>query len=186
MEIYIALLRGINVSGQKKIKMADLRSHLADLNYTHLQTYIQSGNIVFKQRSTDVAVLERQIHNKIKEKYGFEVPVMVKQPRDLFDAVRHNPMTEERHQDLKRIYFTFLSEVPAAAQVAKLQDLDYSPEEFVIKGDLVYFFSPKGYGRAKMNNNFFEKKLKVKATTRNWNTVHKLLEMAKGITDSTS
>ena len=178
MPTYIALLRGINVSGQKKIKMADLRTHLSELGYGNLQTYIQSGNIVFSSAEEDAAVLEGQIHEKIKEKYGFEVPVLVLQPEDFTAVLDRNPMQEERH-DRKRLYVTFLASEPVPEKKAKLSELDYSPEEYVLDGKVIYFFSPTGYGRAKMNNNFFEQKLKVKATTRNWNTVNKLLAMSQ-------
>ncbi|KAA3614638.1 MAG: DUF1697 domain-containing protein [Calditrichaeota bacterium] len=176
---YIVLLRGINVSGQKKIKMEDLRSHLRDLHFTDIQTYIQSGNIIFKYNSTNQATLAEAIKNKIAEKYNFDVPVLVLTTTELEIAVANCPFSPATGQETKRIYFTFLSETPIPERVAKLKKLDYNPEQYILAGKTIYFYSPNGYGRAKMNNNFFENQLKVAATTRNWKTVHKLLEMAE-------
>lgn len=178
MSIHIALLRGINVSGQKKIKMAELRVHMEDLGFGHVRTYIQSGNILLE--SDEFAeVIEEMIAGKIQEVYGFEVPVMVKSPADLKAAIAENPFKEDPEKDTKRFYLTFLAEEPAAEQVAHLATYDFPPEEYHLSGKVVHFYSPDSYGRAKMNNNFFEKKLKVRATTRNWRSTLKLIEMAE-------
>lgn len=177
MNTYIALLRGINVSGQKKIKMADLRQQLDVLPFENLQTYIQSGNIVFDTKAPK-GQLAGMIQQNILDNYGFEVAVIVKTPEDLQSALENNPFLKDPDKDPKRFYLTFLDKAPTPALIEKLKEVDYSPEAYEIDHDLIYFFSPQGYGRAKMSNNFFEKKLKVAATTRNWRTTHKLLEMA--------
>lgn len=178
MKTYIALLRGINVSGQKKIKMADLKSHLEELYFKNIQTYIQSGNVVFEFEDKPPEELEKAILEKIKEKYAFEVPVLLKTPADLAHILTHNPFLNGRNEDITKLFVTFLFEKPASEKVEKLKEVNYSPEEYVVEEKDIYFFSPNGYGRAKMNNSFFEKKLKVFATTRNWKTVNKLKEMA--------
>ena len=149
METYIALLRGINVSGQKKIKMADLRLHLEELNFQNILTH-----------------------------YGFEVSVLIKTPEDLENTIKNNPFLQDSAKDPKYFYVTFLAKAPSLDGIEKLKEKDYSPEEYDLMDELIYVYPPQGYGRAKMNNNFFEKKLKVAATTRNWRTIHKLLEMA--------
>jgi len=110
MKTYIALLRGINVSGQKKIKMADLRAYLEELDFQNIRTYIQSGNIVFDSVSTSTRLLENQIKAKIKQKYGFEVPTMVKVPADFKNAIAYNPYQSDKNKDPKRVYLTFLAE----------------------------------------------------------------------------
>ncbi len=179
METYIAILRGINVSGQKKIKMADLRIYLEELNFKNVQTYIQSGNIIFQDKSQNLKVLENIIEKKILEKTGFEVKTIVKTPSEIESVLANNPFLADQNKDPERLYVTFLAEFPLPVHIEKLKDLDYSPEEFVLDGNNIYLFSPHGYGRAKMNNNFFENKLKVSATTRNWKTVNKLDELAK-------
>jgi len=178
MTTYIALLRGINVSGKKKIKMADLRSHLAELNLQNIKTYIQSGNILFKSAETNQAVLEQQIKNKIEEKYGFDVPVMVKLATDFQRVIENNPFAKDESNDIKCMHITFLGSVPVQEQIDHLATYNYPSEEYVLEDKDIYFYAPNGYGRAKMTNNFFEKKLKVRATTRNWKTVNKLFVMA--------
>jgi uncharacterized protein (DUF1697 family) len=177
MNKYIAILRGINVSGQKKIKMADLKSHLSELNFKNIQTYIQSGNIIFEYESDDIIFLEDAIKSKINEKYGFEVPTIVITQNEIEYVLANNPFINEQGKDPERIYVTFLSDFPSITNIEKLENFNYSPEEYILDGKIIYFFSPHGYGKAKMNNNFFENKLKVEATTRNWKTVNKLFEM---------
>lgn len=175
MSTYIALLRGINVSGQKKIKMAELRMHLSNWGFSDVQTYIQSGNIILQDNGSAPDQIAERIHQGILATYGFEVPVMVLVPEDLEVVLANNTFLPEK--DPKRLYVTFLSHPPAQDLLDKLLQEDYSPEAFFLFKKHIYFFSPSGYGRAKMNNNFFEKKLKVEATTRNWRTVNKLRDM---------
>lgn len=179
MQTYIALLRGINVSGQKKIKMADLREHLEELNFQDIQTYIQSGNIVFKSEKTSLKNLETLIKDKIQEKYDFEVPVVVITPTTIKSAAKNNPFEKDAMKDPKKFSVVFLQEQPLQENVKILSGYDYSPEEYVLVGEIIYFYAANGAGRAKMTNNFFENKLKVKATSRNWRTVHKLVELSK-------
>ncbi|NRB53014.1 MAG: DUF1697 domain-containing protein [Saprospiraceae bacterium] len=175
MRTYIALLRGINVSGQKKIKMADLRTHLSSWGFSEVQTYIQSGNIVLQDEELAANQIAKRIHQGIQSAYGFDVPVMVLAPEYLDKVLANNPFLPEK--DPKRLYVTFLSNPPVPELLDGLLQEDYSPEAFNLVEKHIYFFSPSGYGRAKMNNNFFEKKLKVEATTRNWRTVNKLRDM---------
>lgn len=178
MNTYIALLRGINVSGQKKIKMADLREHLAELPFHNIQTYIQSGNIVFEREETESKIIEEEIRTKIEEKYGFDVPTLVKTQEDFKHVVEHHPFIHQRKEDPKLVHVTFLGQTPDSEKVSALSAGNYPSEEFKIEEDYFYLFAPNGYGRAKLNNNFIERNLKVRATTRNWKTVNKLLEMA--------
>ncbi len=180
MNTYIALLRGINVSGQKKIKMAELREHLAELPLHNIQTYIQSGNILFDREETEVGIIEEEIRAKIEEKYGFDVPTMVKTKEDLEHVIAQHPFIHQRHEDPKLVHVTFLAGSPEAEHLANLTSVDYPSEEYQVDRTFFYLFAPNGYGRAKLNNNFIERKLKVRATTRNWKTVTKLLEMASG------
>ncbi len=177
METYIALLRGINVSGQKLIKMADLKIHLEELKFRHVRTYIQSGNILFENKTTGHKQLAEKIAQKIKEKYGFEVPVILLNFSELKNIFDNNPFLNNPKKDIEKIYATILSDEPAKEHLEKLSSFDYSPEEYIQQEKIIYFYSPNGYGNAKMNNNFFENILKVKATTRNWKTICKLVEL---------
>ena len=176
MQTFIALLRGINVSGQKKIRMADLKKLFEALGYRAVQTYIQSGNVVFRA-DTPAGEAGPAISGKILDAYGFEVDVLIRRPEDLGHILDHNPFLE-RGEDPERLYVTFLAEAPAPELIENLRANDYSPEAWQHSGQTIYFFSPLGYGRAKMNNNFFEKKLRTICTTRNWRTVQVLYDMS--------
>jgi len=179
MEKFVALLRGINVSGQKKIKMSDLKILFGDLSFTNVETYIQSGNVLFSSNSKNNKKIRDKIENKILSQFGFHVKVIIKTPDEISDAFKHNPFLKDKKKDIGKIYFTFLSENPFATNIKKMKEIDYSPEEYILDGNIIYVFFPNGYGRAKMNNNFFEKKLNIFATTRNYKTVKTLFEMSK-------
>ncbi|WP_242929369.1 DUF1697 domain-containing protein [Pontibacter vulgaris] len=179
MATYIALLRGINVSGQKQIKMADLKVCLEEAGLQKVRTYIQSGNVVFEHESFEMQVLTNIIEQTILERFGFEVHVILTSPSELETILTGNPFLNGSQEDTNLLYFTFLSEEPAQANIEALSKYDYSPEAYSINGKLLYFFAANGYGKAKMNNNFIESKLKLKATTRNWNTINKLVEIAQ-------
>jgi len=180
MQTYIALLRGINVSGQKKIKMADLRAHCEALGFEAVQTYIQSGNIVFQSGEKDPGKLEAIIEEKIQKEYGFEVSVLIRKPGEFSKILENNPFLK-RGEDPNRLAVTFLAEQPSPDRLEKLKEYDYSPEAYAIEGRTLYYFAPNGFGRAKMSNNFFESKLKVACTTRNWKSVNVLADMARNL-----
>lgn len=173
------MLRGINVSGQKKIKMAELREHLLELPFENVQTYIQSGNIVLDSKITDAKKIEGIIIDKIKEKYGWDVPTTSKTADQFKYVLDTNPFAKDPKREVKKICVVFLSEKPKTENIHRLAEYKYEGEEYEIDGDYIYFYAGNGFGIAKMSNNFFESKLKVKATSRNWNTVNKLFEMAK-------
>ncbi len=179
MKTYIALLRGINVSGQKKIRMADLKSHLDELGWEGIQTYIQSGNIVFRSTDNNPVQLAQKIKQKLQDKYGFEVPTLVLAPRELMHIIHNNPFTRDPGTAEDRLYVTFLFNLPRADLARKLQELKRHNEEFIHDDKIIFLYYPEGYGRAVMNNNAFEKALQVEATTRNWKTVNKLYEITK-------
>ena len=180
MQTYIALLRGINVSGQKKIKMVELKESLESLSFSDVVTYIQSGNIIFKADEKSISKLENKIHEKILTDFGFEVPVLVKTPKEIKHALNNNPFQKKDDKyDPKLFAVVFLKEKPKAENIAKLKTYDYSPEEYVLKDKIIYYYAANGAGNAKMNNNFFENKLKVQATSRNWRTTRKLVELSQ-------
>lgn len=176
MKTHIALLRGINVSGQKIIKMAELRASLAKLGYQSIQTYIQSGNILFQAEGKRATTLQSEIKELIKQDFGFDVPIVMTTAEKLKSAVAQNPFADK---DLSRVYLTLLEQEPEGEHIDHLKTFNYTPEEYVLEGKVVYLFSPIPYGNAKLSNNLFEKKLKVKATTRNWKTVNKLIDLAQ-------
>ena len=175
MQTYIALLRGINVSGQKKVPMAELREVLTKTGFSEVQTYIQSGNVVFKSSERDTNSLEERIKTAIKTHFGFDVPTLVKTHLDIEVILESCPFSEDKKE---KSYFTLLHSKPEVGIVNEVSKLIYPNEEFTITNQCVYFYCATGYGRAKMNNNFFERKLKVSATTRNYKTMLKLLSLS--------
>ncbi|MEM6261792.1 MAG: DUF1697 domain-containing protein [Bacteroidota bacterium] len=181
METYIALLRGINVGGQKKIKMAELREQLQVLGFTNLKTYIQSGNIVFQSHTAPKAELANSIHQQIKQDYGFEVPTLVLTTTELHQIVAENSFLTRPELDPKSLHVTILASDPDPALVHELEQFDDSPGEFSIMGRRIYLCVPTGYRNTKVDNNFIERKLKVQATTRNWRTCNKLWKMAQEV-----
>jgi uncharacterized protein (DUF1697 family) len=177
MGTYVALLRGINVSGQKKIRMADLKMHFESWGFSHVKTYIQSGNVVCRHQSTDKAGLLQIIERGIREVYGFQVRCGLLIPADLDQALQENPFLLNDLYARERLYFVFMIDQPTRERVQNLGSFDHRPEEYVMGATCIYFYAPHGYGRAKMNNNFFEAQLKIAATTRNLKTVKKLRDM---------
>ena len=180
MNQYIAFLRGINVSGHKKIKMGDLKMLFETLGYQYITTYIQSGNVIFQTESSSIAELKKNIENAIRSHYNFEVAVLLINKQSLSDILDANPFKEDISTgkvDQKRMYFTLLFEKPEYVRIAEILKHDYKPEKLVIRDSTVYFLISKGYGNTKLNNNFFENKLKVTATTRNFSTLNKLREL---------
>ena len=172
MRTYIALLRGINVGGHKKILMADLRALFEALGFKDVQTYIQSGNVVFK--AIEEANLASRIAEAIESKYGFIVPVLVKKGSELSEILSKCPFSDEKRE---KSYFILLKESPSQENIELTTGFSHPNEEFQIIEDCVYIYYSEGAGKAKMGVNFFEKKLKVKATARNFRTMAKLVAM---------
>jgi Uncharacterized protein conserved in bacteria len=180
MPIYISILRGINVSGHNKIRMDALRELFIDAGFKNVRTYIQSGNVVFKTKKTAPAALSKIISAKIKEQFGCDVPVLVIELDELKKVVANNPFAEKKIESSEYLYVTFLSGIPLKENIDKIPAKDFLPDEFVIIDTAVYLYCIKsGYGNTKLNNNFFENKLMLTATTRNWKTVNELVRLSE-------
>lgn len=172
------MLRGINVGGHKKIKMEVLKQLYLELGYTNVQTYIQSGNVIFKTKDTDSANLEKRISKQILKVTGFEVPVLVLKLEELKRTIANNPFTLDSTKDAASFHVTFLSATPDAISVEKLESAYYGGDQFELQDKIIYVYCPTGYGSTKLTNTFFENKLKVTATCRNWKTVNELVRLA--------
>ena len=179
MQKYIAILRGINVSGHKLIKMKLLEEMFLQLGFRQVKTYIQSGNVVFEAESEPALTLEKRISKGILGTFGFEVPVLVIAGEEMTRVSQSNPFILQRQEDVSRLHVTFLSGEPETALMQAIGSSEYLPDEYIISGRQIFLFCPEGYGNTKLNNNFFEKKLKVTATTRNWKTVLELVLMSE-------
>ncbi len=175
MKIYIALLRGINVGGHKKVQMAELRELLSKSGLENVKTYIQTGNIIFQSANNDLKTLETKIKTAILNHFGFEVSVLVRTSEQLNKIFDDCPFSEEKKTNS---YFAILSEVPQEDLVKEASEKTYDNEQYKIINDCLYFYCANGYGNAKFSLNFFERKLKVDATARNYKTMIKIIELS--------
>jgi uncharacterized protein (DUF1697 family) len=176
--VYIAMLRGINVSGQKLVRMERLHESCAPLGFSRIETYVQSGNIVFQDEKKSPSSLSKSISQAILHDLGFEVSVLVRTSREMKDLIEGNPFLKESGVDRSKLYVTFLSEAAPKSALKNLEKLSGEADRFYIGRQEIYLYCPDGYGRTKLSNAAFEKALSVRATTRNWKTVNALSEMA--------
>lgn len=172
--IYNALLRGINVSGHNMITMTDLKRVFTDLGFSNIKTYLQSGNVVFNCGFLPAAGFRTIIENEILNRKGLTVQVIVLQKTELQSIINNCPFTSEKYEKTA-VYITFPNEKINVESARQIIFPALADEEFRITENAVYLYLPTGYGRTKLNNNFFEKKLKITSTTRNWKTVNELL-----------
>jgi len=168
---YVAFLRGVNV-GARRMAMAELRRSSEALGLGGVRTYLQSGNVVFRSPAPATTV-RRDLEQRIARDFGFEVTVIVRSHRELRRVVEGNPLADGR-RDPSKLHVTLLASSPRPVRV----DVASAPDEFAVAGREVYLFCPDGYGRSKLTNALFERKLGVAATTRNWKTMTTLLAMA--------
>lgn len=175
---YIAFLRGINVGSGRKVPMADLKKLCESLGLKNVQTYIQSGNLVFELAQPEpISELEARLQKAFSETFGFEIPVLIRTAEEWAESVAQNPFLKEENADIDRLHLTCLKELPSPGLVEKIKTFQFLPDRYEIIGRDVFIFCAAGYGTSKLVNSFFESKLKTPATTRNWKTVMKLNEM---------
>ena len=174
---YVALLRGINVSGHKPVKMERLRAVFEALGFDDVATYVQSGNVVFGAKKAASATLATKIAGRLEKDLGYAIPVTVLSADELAAIVERNPLTSEKGIDPAKLHVTFLNAAPEAPALAKLAVTPAGRDRFVCRGRALYLHCPDGYGRSKLVNNVVERVLRCGATTRNWKTVTTLLEM---------
>jgi uncharacterized protein (DUF1697 family) len=179
METYISILRGINVGGHKLIKMAALTKLYEDLGFTKVKTYIQSGNVVFQSKQTD-DLKESLISEKITEVFSFEVPVIVMKIKDIDVVFKNNPFILKKKYDVSFLHVTFFSQQPKQVDIDKISGV-FGNDEFAFFEKAVYLYCPDSYSKSKLTNSFFENKLKVSATTRNWKTTAELVFIASSL-----
>ena len=177
MAAYIAMLRGVNVSGHNTINMEVLRGLCEGLGFRNVDTYIQSGNLVFQSATENPAIFSKRIGEAILQSFGFDTPVIVRTSKEMRNVIANNPFLKEKGIDSSKLHVTFLSETAQKGSVKKLQTLATSPDRFYPAFREIYLHCPGGYGRTKLSNNAIEKSLSVRATTRNWKTTNILFEM---------
>ena len=179
MTRYVALLRGINVGGRTRVGMDDLRRLFVALGHADVESYLQSGNVVFRSPVEEPARVAGEIEQGIARDLGVTVTVLVRTADDLARVVASNPFVS-RETDPATLHVTFLADAPDRERVARLATPSGEPDELALVGREVYLHCPNGYGRTKLNNAFIERRLGVAATTRNWRTVTTLGELVSG------
>ena len=176
MDTFISMLRGINVSGKNTIRMEELRELYETLGFKKVQTYVQSGNVIFETSDTNPSELATKIEKKIRQKFTFDVPVFIRTKSVFEKLIKNSPFNGK---DPTRLHVTFLSDKPTKPPIEEISAAKAENEELSIIGKEIYLFCPNGYGNTKLSNSFFERKLKVRATTRNWKTVNTLFSLAQ-------
>jgi uncharacterized protein (DUF1697 family) len=160
--------------------MADLKKLCESLGLSNVQTYIQSGNLIFELAQPEpISALETRLQKAFSETFGFEIPVLIRTAEEWVESIARNPFLKEENVDIDRLHLTCLKELPSFELLEKIKTFQYLPDRYEIVGRDVFIFCAAGYGTSKLVNSFFESKLKTQATTRNWKTVIQLNELAK-------
>ena len=173
MTTSVALLRGINVGGNRKVLMADLRAIFLDAGLTAVETYIQSGNVVFDGDTSTSAPLVVELEHRIETAMGFHVAVVLRDGRELQVVVANNPFTDA---DPRELVVAFFSSDPGPSALARLEPLAVAPERLELQGKDLYLHLPYGSGRSKLAQALSS--LRAPPTARNWRTVTKLRDLA--------
>ena len=177
MPVYVAMLRGINVGGNKRIKMDKLRTSLEALGLEEVETYIQSGNVVFKAAKVTPAAISTKIEASIPKTFGFQVSVITRTADEINEAIAGNPFLKQPGIDPEKLHIAFLSEAPAPAALKKLAGLTVAPDQSRCLGKELYLYFPNGVSGSSLWRHPLDRVLSVITTTRNWKTVNTLHQM---------
>lgn len=175
---HVALLRGINVGGKRILPMKDLAAIFTKLGAKEVQTYIQSGNVVFSAPAALAKGLAASADKAIQAKFGFSVPITLRSAQGLEAIVKANPHLKGG-ADLETLHVAFLAGQPAPALAKALLNPGVDGEEFELRGSEIYLMFPKGLAKTKVTNAYFDSKLRTISTGRNWRTTLTLLELAR-------
>jgi len=173
---YVCLLRGINVGGNTMVKMSELASMFESLGFDGVKTYINSGNIAFNTPKTAEKKLVTKIENAIEKTFGKQIPVMLREQKDIHRVLTSNPFDGE-FESHKEMHVLFLTEEMPKDKEKQLLDAAPNGERYANIGRELYCHLPKGVIESLLGKSFLEKKLKLAVTGRNWRTVQKLAEL---------
>lgn len=174
MNTFVILLRGITPTGKSKVPMTPLREALAVAGLGGVRTYIQSGNVIATSDLTQVEV-EKLVHDVIHTGFGAKIAVLARTAKDFTSVLKRCPFTDI---DASKLYFSLLATSPDKEFLREFLSTDFSPDQVRFVSDTVYTLYATKHSASKFNNNYFERKLKVTATTRNLNTMSKLVALA--------
>ena len=178
MPVMIALLRGINLAGHHKVKMEDLRALCHSLKLRDVQTYVQSGNVVFRTDEKDTALLTKRMEDAIERKFGFRAGVVLRTTAELRDLIAQSPFGKRKGLEPSKLTVTFLACDLTKETCDQVLGIKPEVEEIKLGRRELYIYFPDGMGRSKLTA-VLDRTLKKAGTVRNWNTVTKLLEMAE-------
>lgn len=174
MKDYILFLRAVNVAGKNKLKMQDLKLALQS-EFLNAQTYIQSGNILIPNCDLTKTQVKSIVEKIVLKKFAIDTTAIIKSSTELQDIMDTIPF---QITETKQLYFCFLETISTKDSIISNSVIQHQGDNFMIQNDMVYIQCLNGYGKTKLSNHFFEKKLETSATTRNYNTISKLIEMA--------
>ena len=180
MTTFVSLFRGINVGGNNSVRMDALKELHESLGLQEVQTYIQSGNVVFTSDDADGTQIQKHIEDGFAKTFGFQVKVMVRSAGEFNAMIENNPFQNQPMKESKWVVAMFLATHPVSTAQEDIQKTYTGPEELHIMGQEVYIYYPEGIGRSKLTNTLLEKKLKTTGTARNWNTILRLQKMMEG------
>ena len=178
MPVLISMLRGVNLGAHNRIKMDELRALYESLKFEGPKTYVQSGNVVFRTKETNVEKVAKKIRTGIEKKFGFSPEVIVRSTDEMRKAIAATPFAG-RDLEPSKILVTFLAAEPGPEALAKMSDLKKYPEELHLRGRELFIYFPNGAGKSKLPWSQVERLVKVTGTARNWNSVVALLKMGE-------
>lgn len=173
----VALLRGINLAGRNRLPMEDLARMFETVGCSQVQTYIQSGNVVFSAAPRLLIQLPELISDAIHDQFGYTVPVVTRTAEEVSEIVGANPFLD-RGAEPKTLHVAFLADLPKPESVGQLDPDRSIPDEFIVRGREIFLHLPNGVARTKLTNAYFDKKLSTTSTLRNWKTTLKLADLA--------
>ena len=178
MPTYVALLRGINLGPRNKIGMADLRELIGSIGHGDVRSHILSGNVIFTSRRRGVAQLEKEIEGAIESRFGLAIRVLIRTADELAAIVKDNPLPEATSRG-DRLFVLFLEREPDRDRIEAIDAAAFAPDEFRLGDRVIYASYRDGFQDSKLVGALTDKRLGVAITTRNWNTVTRLLELVR-------
>jgi uncharacterized protein (DUF1697 family) len=179
MPVLISMLRAVNVGGHSQIKMEALRSLYSSLKFENPQTYVQSGNVIFKTNERDLALIAKRIQQSIEKKFACRPEVILRTLAELRSVIAENPFAERANVEPNKLLVTFLASDPGKAARENLRKQKFAPEELRVADRELYIYFPNGIGKSKLPWSRLDKILQTPGTGRNWNSVTKMLEIAE-------
>jgi len=168
------------MTGHNSMKMAQLLTIFNELGFKNVETYIQSGNVIFSGVEdlvlSDISI---KIEKAIFDSFKYKVPVMIRTVKELNSIISSNPFLSENNFEPSKMAVIFLYENVSEAQIQKVINIDYPPDKFKISGREIFIYCPNGFGKTKLYTNFFEKKMSVTGTARNWKTISTIMQIAE-------